>query len=958
MPNFPARRGNEPQSLNPFNLRHYGWLADWIFFRPSRFSAYLYDANPEVYRRRGWARVRGSFKVPAYRNLYGMGLVSTLFLLLSIASLLGFYTLSSAQGHNSSIETVAAISPQRAVSASAGNFQGAASIKVWNLETGGVEYTLDGHRNGIEGLAVTPDGTRLLSAGGDRRLRVWDLDRGELLHQLKPHDRWIETVAVTPDGTRGISGSADRTLKVWDLESGELIHTLKGHTGTVTTVAVLPENRALSGSTDGTLKLWDLRAGTELDTLEGHNAGVTVVRAIGDRAVSGSTDGTLKVWDLERATAVHTLTGHENEIRAIAAIGDGQAISASADRTLKIWNLNDGSLVHTLADHTGWVEDVMVTPDGTRAISAASDRTLKIWDVRQGTLLHTLIGHREWIRSIAITPDGTRVISGAGDRQPKVWDVRSGREIPLKTANRIAAIATVGFSISFVWVCLAAVLSSAIALAAATTSFGVAGTVILALAIAMTSAVVFTVVFVFADVLQVNPHFYQQFGELDLDADTVRLIYSLAIGTLASVTFNLVNRQALGVFAPFVFLMLLAAGIGVFEASILQNSQIITTKRLIAGVKIAWTVAITFNLSVLLGSVRAIFYPIDAIAWLRGRTQTHPVRRDESLVLPVPQSERYLYRALHRDERQGLREIAAVARNPFQRAIAQRVLYRYLHENSDPLHFLYRWLEDPELEAYAIAPVTASDWALIPSRRQLLLGELNGRLVECSGEWGNQLAERCVWFLTAWRRSRRQTPLTRFAGVLYELLDETHLQADRFPVLTPESNYNDLKKYYGGVEIAHSLNALTAFLGYQTLGELQTAAEWVALMAKEGLYERHDDAPDSFGVAEGTQTQPDSAVETLRERLVPTSGAVRPAVLDAIARLADIAALTRTATEASCESQLAVLARSTAALADLDAVVTAELIDPECTIVRKIIHQWQGAIARAIAQVNRNSSPV
>ena len=40
-------------------------------------------------------------------------------------------------------------------------------------------------------------------------------------------------VAITPDGRRAVSASDDHTLRVWDLQSGQSLRTLEGHTDVV-----------------------------------------------------------------------------------------------------------------------------------------------------------------------------------------------------------------------------------------------------------------------------------------------------------------------------------------------------------------------------------------------------------------------------------------------------------------------------------------------------------------------------------------------------------------------------------------------------------------------------------------------------------------------------------------------------------------------------------------------------
>ena len=246
-----------------------------------------------------------------------------------------------------------------------------------------LRHTLTGHSNAINGVAVTADGRRAVSAS-DKTLKVWDLESGEELRTLESHSGAVYSVTLTGDGRRVVSGSSDNTLKVWDLESDDEPWTLEGHSGLVRSVALTGDGRrAVSGSSDNTLKVWDLESDDELWTLEGHSGGVNAVPLTRDgrRAISASYDNTLKVWDLESGDELRTLEGHSDSVNAVALTGDGRrAVSGSDDKTAKVWDLESGQLLYSLEEHKDSVDAVTVFGDGLLA-SKSEDQTVILWDL-------------------------------------------------------------------------------------------------------------------------------------------------------------------------------------------------------------------------------------------------------------------------------------------------------------------------------------------------------------------------------------------------------------------------------------------------------------------------------------------------------------------------------------------------------------------------------------------------
>jgi len=111
----------------------------------------------------------------------------------------------------------------------------------------------------VNGVAVTANGKRAVSACGDGTVKVWDVDTGRVLRTLEGHSNSVYCVSMTPDGKRAVSASGDYTLKVWELDTGRVLRTMESHSGGFEGVAITADGKlAVSASSDKTLKVWDL----------------------------------------------------------------------------------------------------------------------------------------------------------------------------------------------------------------------------------------------------------------------------------------------------------------------------------------------------------------------------------------------------------------------------------------------------------------------------------------------------------------------------------------------------------------------------------------------------------------------------------------------------------------------------------------------------------------------------
>jgi eukaryotic-like serine/threonine-protein kinase len=306
------------------------------------------------------------------------------------------------------------------------------TAKVWEAASGQERLTLRGHAGPVYSVSWSPDGTRLAAGTGDGMGTVWEAAGGRELLTLRGHTGLVGSVSWSPDGTRLATGSRDGTAKVWEAASSRELLTLRGHTNAVNSVPWSPDGtRLATGSWDGTAKVWDTAGGRELLTLRGHTSWVNSVSwsPVGTQLATGSDDGTARVWDAAGGGEPLTLRGHTRLVGSVSWSPDGSRLAtASEDGTAKVWDAAGGRERLTLKGHAGPGGPASWSSDGTRLATGSADCTAKVWDAAGGRELLTLKGHASVILSVSWSPDGMRLATGSWDNTAKVWDAAGVQE--------------------------------------------------------------------------------------------------------------------------------------------------------------------------------------------------------------------------------------------------------------------------------------------------------------------------------------------------------------------------------------------------------------------------------------------------------------------------------------------------------------------------------------------------
>jgi len=309
-------------------------------------------------------------------------------------------------------------------------------VKVWNATTGEEVLSLPGHVGGLRGVAFSPDGLRLASAGADQTVKVWDATTGDEVLTLRGHLDSIVSVTFSPDGSKLASASVDNTVRVWDAtplegEPTPEYRTLPGHAGAVTDVAFHPNDERIlvSAGTDGTVREWDFQAGTELVDRRRTTGGRKPLVAYspnGRHLAVATGHDPIRVWDTTTGTVLAEFPGHTAAVSCLAFTLDGRHIaSADADAIVRVWDATTAQEVWVVEDQK-WPFRLAFSPDGRHLVTGSSDSTVRVldWKNRDERSARRL-PHAGRVASVAFSRDGTRLASASWDRSVKVWDAAS-----------------------------------------------------------------------------------------------------------------------------------------------------------------------------------------------------------------------------------------------------------------------------------------------------------------------------------------------------------------------------------------------------------------------------------------------------------------------------------------------------------------------------------------------------
>ncbi|MGW4497693.1 NB-ARC domain-containing protein [Micromonospora sp. NPDC004336] len=345
-------------------------------------------------------------------------------------------------------------------------------ILIWDTTTLRTMRRLYHGDQGINSVAISPDGSLIVTGGWDKTAKVWDAATGALRHTLDGHTGGVTCAAFLPDGRRVVTGSADRTLRIWDLTAtgtsrddsgdggyalgvhprgdwvaagdiirlrdvttGAILRQLEeGHANELSPVVVWDQGQRLAAVDPRYFAdVWDTGTGRHLGTL---GPEIESLAATNQVIITGGYDGYLRLWDSQLLTETHAWQGHQDRISSLALAPDGSWFASSGhDASVRVWDTGTAAALATCTGHTEWVNALIVSPTARWLASSDDEGVIRLWRMPSGEAWHVLRGHTTMVRTLAITQDDALIVSGSWDRTARVWDVATGTTVHVLTGH-------------------------------------------------------------------------------------------------------------------------------------------------------------------------------------------------------------------------------------------------------------------------------------------------------------------------------------------------------------------------------------------------------------------------------------------------------------------------------------------------------------------------------------------
>jgi len=248
-------------------------------------------------------------------------------------------------------------------------------ILILDAITGTSRSVLSGHTKNVISFAFSLDGALLVSGSNDNTVKLWDIQTGGVVKTFYGGAHSLCSVSISPDSATIASGTKNGAIRMWDVRTGECCRIIRHTLGSaMTCVNFLPTvpGRIMAASEGGSVQQWDIdgsRIG--LETSGYHIA----FSSDGSRFVLCGV-GPPTVQDSISGATIATLHSHAHRFSCCCFSPSGEFVAGVADATIYVWDItrSNAPLIGTFVPHDSNISSLVYS---SSLVSASSDKTVR-----------------------------------------------------------------------------------------------------------------------------------------------------------------------------------------------------------------------------------------------------------------------------------------------------------------------------------------------------------------------------------------------------------------------------------------------------------------------------------------------------------------------------------------------------------------------------------------------------
>ncbi|CAK4609458.1 unnamed protein product [Aphanomyces euteiches] len=132
-------------------------------------------------------------------------------------------------------------------------------VRILNLETGGIEKTIDTGAGEVWQITYSPDDQFIASGSQQGKVNLINVEQEKVVRSFAANGKFIMSVAYSPDGKLLACGGFDGVVAIFDVETGDEVQKYEDRTKPVRSIAFSPDGSfLLAASDDMHVKIYDM----------------------------------------------------------------------------------------------------------------------------------------------------------------------------------------------------------------------------------------------------------------------------------------------------------------------------------------------------------------------------------------------------------------------------------------------------------------------------------------------------------------------------------------------------------------------------------------------------------------------------------------------------------------------------------------------------------------------------